>query len=114
MMTLTIPADPIPVAVDSDGAARVGGARVTLDTIVSFFNQGLSAEEIQSGFPSVSLADIYATIGYYLRHRGDVEAYLCERAQAAAEVRRENEARFDPRVVRECLLARREALRKAE
>ncbi|MGI8549469.1 MAG: DUF433 domain-containing protein [Dehalococcoidia bacterium] len=112
-MTLSIPADSIPVHVDGDGAARVGGTRVTLDTIVSFFNQGLSAEGIQAKFPSVSLADIYATIGYYLRHRSDVEAYLCEREQLGAEVRRENEARFDPRGVRERLLARREALRKS-
>jgi uncharacterized protein (DUF433 family) len=112
-MTLSIPTDPIPVKLDADGVARVGGTRVTLDTIVSFFNQGLSAEGIHAKFPSVSLADIYLTVGYYLRYRADVEAYLCEREQLGAEVRRENEARFDPHGVRERLLARREELRKS-
>lgn len=114
MMTLTVEAESIPVMVDQDGAARVAGTRVTLDTIVSFYNQGLSAEDIRNGFPSVSLADVYTTIGYYLRHRSEVEAYLYERKRSAAEVRRENEARFDPRGIRERLLARREASQNAE
>ncbi|MGI8551761.1 MAG: DUF433 domain-containing protein, partial [Dehalococcoidia bacterium] len=108
-----IPADPIPVQVDAHGAARVGGTRVTLDTIVSVFNQGVSAEEIQAKFPTVDLADIYATIGYYLRHRSEVEAYLCERERLGAEVRKENEARFNAGGLRERILARHAELRKA-
>jgi len=106
-MTLIIPADPVPVQIDASGAARVGGTRVTLDTIVSVFNQGNSAEEIHSDFPSVSLADIYQTIGYYLRRRSEVEAYLCERERLGAEIRRENEVRFDASGLRERILARR-------
>jgi len=114
MMTLTIPADPIPVMLDADGAARVGGTRVTLDTIVSFFNQGLSAEGIHAKFPSVSLADIYVTVGYYLRHRSDVEAYLCERERLGAEIRAENEARFNASGLRERILARRAELKQSQ
>jgi hypothetical protein len=46
-------------------------------------------------------------ISYYLYHRPHVDAYLREREQQAAAVRRENEARFDPRGVRERLRTRR-------
>ncbi len=108
-MTLSIPADPIPVQLDPYGAARVGGTRVTLDTIVNVFNQGNSAEEIHADFPSVSLADIYATVAYYLRHRSEVEAYLRERERLGAEIRKENEARFNARGLRERILARHAA-----
>ena len=106
-LALTIPADPIPIHVDADGAARVGGTRVTLDTIVSVFNQGNSAEEIHADFPSLSLADIHTTIGFYLRHRAEVEAYLCERERLGAEIHKEVERRFNASGLREQILARR-------
>ena len=45
-------------------------------------------------------------LGYYLRHRPEVEAYLQRRAQQALAVRQQNEQRTDPLGVRERLLAR--------
>lgn len=92
---------------DADGVIRVGGTRVTLDTIVAAFREGATAEEIAQQYPSVSLADVYAVIGYYLRRTEDIEAYLEQRCAQAQDVRRENERRFDPQGVRKRLLARR-------
>jgi uncharacterized protein (DUF433 family) len=37
---------------DTDGVMRVGGTRVTLDTLVTIFEQGATAEEIVQRFPS--------------------------------------------------------------
>ena len=45
-------------------------------------------------FSSLDLADVYAVISYYLRHRSKIEAYVRRRREQADEVRRENEARF--------------------
>jgi hypothetical protein len=45
-MSLAIKAEPLPIATDIDGLARVGGTRVTLDTVVMAYTEGLSAEEI--------------------------------------------------------------------
>jgi uncharacterized protein (DUF433 family) len=108
-MSLMIAAEPIPLAIDADGVVRVGGTRVTLDTIVAAFEEGLTAEEIVHQYPSLPLADVYAVISYYLHRRPEVEAYLRQRQQQAAEIRRQNEARFDPYGVRDRLLARRAA-----
>lgn len=36
-MTFAVDFDPVPLAVDRDGVARVGGTRVTLDTLVFAF-----------------------------------------------------------------------------
>jgi hypothetical protein len=74
---------------------------------VSAFNEGATPEEIVSQYSSLDLADVYAVIGYYLRHRTDVEAYLRQRQCQADAVRKENEARFDPQGIRDRLLARR-------
>jgi uncharacterized protein (DUF433 family) len=105
-----IPSTPIeilPLETDVDGAVRVGNTRVTLDTIVMAFAQGATAEEIAQQYSSLQLADIYAVIAYYLRHRSAVEAYLGHRVQQAELVRSDNETRFDPSGVRDRLLARR-------
>ncbi len=108
-MTLSIVAEPIPLIVDADGAVRVGHTRVTLDTVVTAFKEGATAEEIVHQYPALDLSDVYAVIAYYLRRRSDVEEYLRQRQQRADEVRKRNEIRFDPRGVRDRLLARRVA-----
>ena len=96
----------IPLQMDADGVLRIGNTRVTLDTIVAGFMEGATAEELVQQYPSVQLADVYYVIGYYLRRRSEVEAYLNRRRQQAQQVRQQNESRFDPMGVRERLLAR--------
>jgi hypothetical protein len=46
-------------------------------------------------------------IGYYLGHQQDVEAYLHQRQQRSSEIRKLNEAKFNPQGVRQRLMARR-------
>jgi uncharacterized protein (DUF433 family) len=94
---------------NGDGVILVGGTRVPLDTVVGEYEDGATPEEIVHNFSSLDLADVYAAIGYYLRHRDEIETYLQRRREHAAAVRRENEARFPPQGVRERLLARRQA-----
>ena len=106
-MELHAPPERVPISTDADGVIRVGGTRVTLDTLVAAFDSGATAEEIAQQYSSVALADVYSVIGYYLRHRSDVEAYIADRRQQAAEIREENERRFDTAGIRERLLARR-------
>jgi uncharacterized protein (DUF433 family) len=105
--TLAIESEPIPLETDADGVVRVGGTRVTLDTVVAAFKEGATAEEIVYQYPSLNLADVYSVIGYYLQRQADVEAYLHRRRQQRDMVRAQNETRFDPQGIRERLLARR-------
>jgi len=102
-----ITTEPIPLETDADGVVRVGGTRVTLDTVVAAFKDGATAEEIVFQYPSLSLPDVYFVIGYYLQRRVEVEAYLQQRRRHADVVRQQNESRFDPRGIRDRLQARR-------
>jgi len=106
-MAISMAMERIPLATDADGVVRIAKTRVTLDTVVAAFDDGATAEEIAHQYPVLQLADVYAVITYYLRQRPEVEAYLRQRREQADEVRRQNEARFDPQGVRERLLARR-------
>jgi uncharacterized protein (DUF433 family) len=105
-MALPLTADPPPLTTGDDGVVRVGGTRVTLDTVVEAFREGLTPEEIQQQYPSLELAHVYAAVTYYLRHRSEVEEYLRDRARHREAVRQEAEGRFDPSGIRERLLAR--------
>lgn len=92
---------------DKDGVIRVSKTRVTLDTLVTAFLDGLTPEEITAQYPVVPLADVYSVIGYYLHQKKKVDAYLARREKFAEKVRRQNEARFDQSGIRERLLARK-------
>ena len=86
---------------------RVSGKRVTLDSILSAFNEGATPEGIAQHYPTAPLADIHHLIGYCLRHTTEMEEYLRGRPRESQEVPRQNEARWKPGGVRQRLLARR-------
>jgi uncharacterized protein (DUF433 family) len=108
MSALPATAD-VPLVTDSHGAIRVRGTRVTLETIVTAFCAGATAEEIAQRFPTVALADIYQIIAHYLNHTTEIDAYRSQRQSEAAALKCEVETRFDPVGVRDRLLARRKA-----
>ena len=103
----SLTAVPAPLESDRDGVVRVTGTRVRLDTILTAFQQGSSAEEIVLKFPSVQLTDVYSVIAYYLWHRQEVDEYLQQRRERVEFVQAENEARFPSQGIRQRLLARR-------
>jgi uncharacterized protein (DUF433 family) len=96
----------IPIEADKDGVIRVGNTRVTLETLVSAFNGGSTAEEIAYQFPVLNIADVYAVITYYLRNRDTVEKYLNNRVQLSEQVKRRNQENKNLNAIRERLLAR--------
>lgn len=106
-MPLVLTTDPIPLMTDADGVAYVSSTRVTLDTVITAFLEGATAEEVGEQYPSLQLSDVYSVIGYYLRHKAEVDAYLLERQHRATKVRQEAERRFNPVGIRDRLEARR-------
>jgi uncharacterized protein (DUF433 family) len=106
-MSVRVTAEPVPLTRDADGVLRVGSSRVTLDTVIAAFREGMTPEGIVEQYPSLRLADVYSVIGYVLNHTEEVETYLRDRQHLAEVVRQGNEARFDPVGVRDRLLARR-------
>lgn len=108
-MALALEAPPLPIETDQDGVLRISGTRVTLDTIVAAYNAGATPEEIVLGYDSVPLEDVYLVLGYYLRNRSEVDAYLAERGRLAEATQVEAESRLQWSEVRERLLARRKS-----
>ena len=59
-----------------DGAYRVAGSRVSLDSIVYAFISGQSAESIAQSFPVLTLEQVYGAITFYLANREEIDRHL--------------------------------------
>ena len=110
-MTDTPITEVIPIYTDADGRMRVSGARVLLDLIVHAYRQGETPEHIIQMYTTLTLDKVYLTIGYYLRHRQEVDEYIRLMDEEAERLRQEWEAQYPPQVTRAELLARLEAKR---
>jgi uncharacterized protein (DUF433 family) len=98
----------LPLAEDTHGVIRVGGTRVSLESVVVAFDAGASAEEIADRYPALELAVVYATIAYVLANRERVARYLSVRRKQVAELREEAERRFPAVGLRARLLSTRQ------
>ena len=93
-MSLTFDPVAVPLHTDPHGTVPVGGTRVTLQTLLASFLDGATPEQIIQDFDTLTLADVYAVIAYYLKNRPAVDTYLEEQRKKGEEVRRKMEAVF--------------------
>jgi uncharacterized protein (DUF433 family) len=61
-----------------DGAYRIGGTRVSLDSVVYAYRRGAPPESIQRSFPSLALEQVHGALAFYLSHQTEVDKYLVE------------------------------------
>src|SRR6184192_3151835 len=79
-----------------DGGYWIAGTRVSLDSIVISFLEGLSPETIVAEcFPVLTLEQVYGALAYYLAHQTEIDAYLRE-AEAEFEALRQTTRNADP------------------
>ena len=63
---------------ERDGGLYVAGTRVSLDSVVISFKEGDSPEQIVQSFSSLTLAQVYGAIAYYLENEKTVDEYIAE------------------------------------
>jgi uncharacterized protein (DUF433 family) len=112
-ISLPLDSTPLPLRQEEGGVVRVGKSRISLDLVVEQYEHGMTPEDMARAYDTLQLADVYAAIAYYLRHRDDVQAYLKKRQEEAEALRAKIEGE-SPRVSRDELLARRNAKEKAD
>lgn len=88
-----------------EGAYRITGTRVSLDSIVYAFLRGGSPESIAQSFPVLTLEEVYGAIAFYLAHQTEVEACLRE-GEKEFEVLRQQARQSNPLLYRKLEEAR--------
>jgi uncharacterized protein (DUF433 family) len=74
--------------VDADGEIRFRGHRIRLIDVASRYVEGHSAEGILIDYyPTLSLAQIYRAIAYYLENEADVTKLIQDNARVAESYR---------------------------
>ena len=58
------------------GAYRIGNTRVSLDSVVYAWLEGLSPESILESYPALTLEQVHGALAYYLAHQQEVDRYL--------------------------------------
>jgi uncharacterized protein (DUF433 family) len=86
-MAINLQPEAPPLREDASGTLRVGTSRVLVELVVRAFQDGAEPEAIAQRYPAATLADVYAVIAYYLRHREELEAYLADREREGDAVR---------------------------
>lgn len=74
-----------------DGTPYVWRTRIPLESLVWLWRDGHSAEAIREAYPTLTLAEVYGAIAYYLDHTAEIDQQLSgglaqyEAQRAAAE-----------------------------
>ncbi len=61
-----------------EGVYRIADTRVSLDSVVYLFHEGMSAEAIAESYPSLTLEQIHGALAFYLGNRAEIDVYLAE------------------------------------
>lgn len=73
------------------GRTCIAGHRVrVLDIVIWHEHQGLTADEIVSQIPSITLAEVHAALAYYFDHREEIQEEIRAERAEAEEFRQNN------------------------
>lgn len=76
-----------------EGVYRVADTRVSLDSIVCRYREGLSAESIAESFPALTLEQVYGAIAFYLANQKMLDEYVRQGRELARELQSESRRR---------------------
>jgi uncharacterized protein (DUF433 family) len=66
-----------------EGTYRIGDTRVSLDSLVYLFREGMSAESMVESYPALTLEQVHGALAFYLDNQKEIDAYLAEGQRAA-------------------------------
>ena len=73
---------------ERNGGYYIAGTRVSLDSIVQCFNDGMSAETLLGEFDTLTLAQVNGAIAHYLENQDSMDAYRVRQKLRFAATRR--------------------------
>ena len=56
-----------------EGVYRVGGTRVSLDSLVYLFREGMSVESMVESYPALTMEDVHGALAFYLANENEID-----------------------------------------
>lgn len=66
---------------------RIADTRVSLDSVVYAWLDGLSPESIVDSYPALTLEQVHGALAYYLAHQEEIDQYLSQGKAEFEELR---------------------------
>ncbi len=76
---------------ERNGGYYLAGSRVSLVSVVECFNEGLSPEAIAGEFETLTLAQVFGAIAYYLENQSAIDDYRARQKLRSEAMRRDAE-----------------------
>lgn len=80
----------------TEGGWRLAETRVSLDSVIHAFWEGLSPEAIVDQFPTLSLEKVYGAISTYLHNREEFDRYFAKQQARWEALRKQSHEQADP------------------
>jgi uncharacterized protein (DUF433 family) len=74
----------------SEGAYHIADTRVSLDSLVYLFREGMSAESTVESYPALTLEQVHGALAFYLANQNKIDAYLAAGQRAAESQHRQS------------------------
>jgi uncharacterized protein (DUF433 family) len=72
------------------GAYRIADTRVSLDSLVYLFREGMSTESMVESYPALTLEQVHGALAFYLANQKEIDAYLADGQRAAESQHRQS------------------------
>jgi uncharacterized protein (DUF433 family) len=80
------------------GAYRIADTRVSLDSLIYLFREGMSVESMVESYPTLTLEQVHGALAFYLGNQREIDAYLME-GQRAAESQHQQSRRTNAELI---------------
>jgi uncharacterized protein (DUF433 family) len=84
---------------------RVAGTRISLDSLVYLYREGISPEGMVESYPALTPEQVYGALAYYLANRKEIDHYLAQ-ADAVAENQHQESRRSNAELIAKLRRAR--------
>lgn len=58
-----------------EGAYGIGNTRVSLDSLIYLYREGISPESMVESFPILTLEQVHGALAFYLANQEEIDAY---------------------------------------
>lgn len=81
-----------------EDAYRVAGTRVSLDSLIYLYREGISPEGMVESYPALTMEQVHGALAFYLANQKEMDAYLAK-ADALAELQHQESRRTNAELI---------------